>query len=126
MLPDHAVIELDDRPLILATDGFWADMDTDRQTTFVDGDRQSDGGEPDDRGVLSISRKSRLAGSRLPTVSPPKPLCENDVKRAIRHFSLSARVDTRSAQRKLEHGARRPLPLRAERSWLFTANEIEC
>lgn len=69
MLPDHAFIELDDRPLILATDGFWADMDTDRQTTFLDGDRHSDGGEPDDRGVLSISRKK--SDSRITVASGP-------------------------------------------------------
>lgn len=56
MAPDHSFIELDDRPLLVATDGFWADMDAHGQTAFVNGDRPSDEHGQDDRGVLSISR----------------------------------------------------------------------
>ncbi|TIP11330.1 hypothetical protein [Mesorhizobium sp.] len=56
MAPDLSFIELDDRPLLVATDGFWADIDADGQTAFVNGDRLPDGDEQDDRSVLSISR----------------------------------------------------------------------
>lgn len=56
IVPDLCCIELSDRPLLVATDGFWADTDADGQTAFVNGDRLSDGDEQDDRSVLSISR----------------------------------------------------------------------
>lgn len=62
MVPDHSFIELDDRPFLLATDGFWADMDAHGQTAFLNGDRPSDGQEHDDRSVLSISRIKSAGG----------------------------------------------------------------
>lgn len=73
MVPDHASIDLDHRQLLVATDGFWADMDTEGQLAFANGELASDKEEHDDRGVLLISRNKLVSGitvaSRQPTAN---------------------------------------------------------
>lgn len=70
MAPEHAFIDLDDRSLLVATDGFWAEMDAGGQTAFVNGDRPFAREEHDDRGVLLISRKKSDGGI---TIAGPQP-----------------------------------------------------
>lgn len=73
MAPEQAIIHLDDRSLLVATDGFWAEMNTGGQTAFVNGDRPSAREEHDDRGVLLIGRKKSDGGitiaGRQPTAN---------------------------------------------------------
>lgn len=56
LVPDLNLIALDDQPLLVATVGFWADLDADGQRAFVDGHRPAAEPEHDDRGALSITR----------------------------------------------------------------------
>lgn len=53
--PELTIIELDDRPLLIGTDGFWAELDEGDQIAFVEGDDLTSDHEHDDRSVLSIS-----------------------------------------------------------------------
>lgn len=69
--PDLSSIELDHRPLLVATDGFWAELDSDRQKSFLEGHIQASERERDDRSVLSISRNqggpsTEVAGAHAP------------------------------------------------------------
>lgn len=54
--PDLTSIELDDRPLLVATDGFWAELDVSGQNALVEGHFQATERERDDRSVLSITQ----------------------------------------------------------------------
>ncbi|MDH6233769.1 serine/threonine protein phosphatase PrpC [Mesorhizobium soli] len=58
MAPDLNSFALDDRPLLAATDGFWAELSTDQQSAFLEGRLPSIAGERDDCGVLSILRNA--------------------------------------------------------------------
>lgn len=55
--PDLRSIRVDERPVLLATDGFWAELDADGQKAFIEGHIQLGETDRDDRAVLSISRK---------------------------------------------------------------------
>ncbi|MEH6953030.1 hypothetical protein V4R08_17570 (plasmid) [Nitrobacter sp. NHB1] len=54
--PELTSIELDDRPLFVATDGFWAELDASQQAAFLEGRFGADDRERDDRSILIISR----------------------------------------------------------------------
>lgn len=61
-LPDENLIDFDGRPLLLATDGFWADLDTESQIAFANGTPQPVEGEHDDKGLLSLFRSRSDGG----------------------------------------------------------------
>ncbi|MGX9943174.1 hypothetical protein ACTG4Q_11945 [Bradyrhizobium denitrificans] len=56
MAPDRNSFALDDQTLLVATDGFWAELDSARQNAFVEGRLSASSGDRDDCGVLLISR----------------------------------------------------------------------
>ncbi|OWK24661.1 hypothetical protein AJ87_20050 [Rhizobium yanglingense] len=58
MTPDFASIELDDRPLLVATDGFWAELDPIAKGAFLEGRFSTAEPERDDQSVLSLTRAS--------------------------------------------------------------------
>lgn len=60
--PDQSVIVIDDGPLVIGTDGFWAEMDVDAQLAFLSGQRPSGNDERDDRGALTITRRDAHDG----------------------------------------------------------------
>lgn len=68
--PDLSSIELDDRPLFLATDGFWADLDGDGQNAFIEGRIPPGQHERDDRGVLSILRNGNGVSTEVTAAGP--------------------------------------------------------
>jgi len=54
--PDLNSFELDDRPLLVATDGFWAELEAHQQVAFIEGLVGAVEQERDDCGALSIQR----------------------------------------------------------------------
>ncbi|MGO4560115.1 hypothetical protein [Mesorhizobium sp. 2RAF21] len=54
--PDLNSFELDDRPLLVATDGFWAEHEAHQQLAFIEGPVGTVDQERDDCGALSILR----------------------------------------------------------------------
>ncbi|MBE0703754.1 hypothetical protein [Manganibacter manganicus] len=54
--PDLNSFELDNRPLLVATDGFWAELKENQQVAFIEGLVGTVDQERDDCGVLSILR----------------------------------------------------------------------
>jgi serine/threonine protein phosphatase PrpC len=54
--PDLNSIQLDDRPLLVATDGFWADLEAHQQVAFIEGLAGAVEQDRDDCGALSILR----------------------------------------------------------------------
>lgn len=58
MAPDFVSIELDKRPLLVATDGFWADLDPTAKGAFLEGRFSAAVSERDDQSVLSLMRGS--------------------------------------------------------------------
>lgn len=74
VVPDVGAVELDDRPLLLATDGFWAELDSERQTAFIDGGWQASERDRDDRSVLCISRSGTRNVIEAPDTHGPTSL----------------------------------------------------
>ena len=63
--PDLNSFELDDRPLLVATDGFWAELDAHQQVAFIEGLGAVVDQERDDCSVLSILRGKSGSGIEL-------------------------------------------------------------
>ncbi|MEI9425983.1 hypothetical protein O7A70_33455 [Mesorhizobium sp. Cs1299R1N1] len=63
--PDLNSIQLDDRPLLVATDGFWAELDACQQVDFIGGRVGMVEQERDDCGALSILRGQSGSGIDL-------------------------------------------------------------
>jgi serine/threonine protein phosphatase PrpC len=57
--------ELDDRPLLVATDGFWADLEAHQQVAFIEGAAAAVDQERDDCSVLSILSGKSGSGIEL-------------------------------------------------------------
>ncbi|MGB3389928.1 MAG: protein phosphatase 2C domain-containing protein [Pseudaminobacter sp.] len=63
--PDLNSIQLDDRPLLVATDGFWAELDAHQQVDFIEGRVGVREQERDDCGALLILRSKSGSGIEL-------------------------------------------------------------
>jgi serine/threonine protein phosphatase PrpC len=63
--PDLNSFELDDRPLLVATDGFWAELEAHQQVAFIEGLGGAVDEERDDCGALSILRGQSGPGIEL-------------------------------------------------------------
>lgn len=63
--PDLNSFELDDRPLLVATDGFWADLEAHQQVAFIEGAAAAVDQERDDCSVLSILSGKSGSGIEL-------------------------------------------------------------
>jgi serine/threonine protein phosphatase PrpC len=68
--PDLTSIELDDRALLVATDGFWAELDAGRQAAFLAGQFGLSDRERDDRSVLVISRSKHRSKTAITGTHP--------------------------------------------------------
>ena len=64
--PDLNSFELDHRPLIFATDGFWADLEAHQQAAFIEGLVGAEEQDRDDCGALSILRSE--SGSAIEVI----------------------------------------------------------
>jgi len=54
--PAFCSTALDDTPVLVATDGFWVELDRGQQSAFIHGRIAENAGERDDRSVLQITR----------------------------------------------------------------------
>lgn len=72
-------IALDDTPLLVMTDGFWAELDHGQQSAFIHGRIAKNAAERDDRSVLQITR---IGGGGLTKVLGSEPPRRIYIKRA--------------------------------------------
>lgn len=77
--PAFCSIPADKMALLVATDGFWAELDHAQQNAFIHGRMAEHAGEGDDRSVLQITR---IAGDALTKVSGTEPPRKIYIKRA--------------------------------------------
>lgn len=77
--PAVCSIPADKTALLVATDGFWAELDHAQQNAFIHGRMPDHAGDRDDRSVLQVTR---IAGDALTKVSGTEPPRKIYIKRA--------------------------------------------
>lgn len=72
--PAFCSIPADKTALLVATDGFWAELDHAQQNAFIHGRLAEQAGERDDRSILQITRIGGHAWTKVSGSEPPRKI----------------------------------------------------